>query len=118
MEGGGRGVGWLVGGSISGVRDILAIKPVNIFYTGGVRLQRCTKDGYGYVNFLKIPPANVQSREAAFECARWGGGGAGGRRSEDWNLWQLFATGFLRYATAQFTEFLWLLIIDTCRDVG
>lgn len=47
------------------------------------------------VNFLKIPPANVQSREAAFECARWGG-------SEDWNLWQLFATGFLRYATAQF----------------
>lgn len=37
----------------SGVRDILAIKPVNIFYTGGVRLQRCTKDGYGLSIFLK-----------------------------------------------------------------
>lgn len=50
------------------------------------------------VNFLKIPPANVQSREAAFECAREGEEGVGW--GEDWNLWQLFATGFLRYQRA------------------
>lgn len=96
----------------SGVRDILAIKPVNIFYTGGVRLQRCTKDGYGLSIFLKYhrrmynlarPRLNARGRrererERVRRRRRRRRGVAKG--GEDWNLWQLFATGFLRYQRA------------------
>lgn len=58
------------------------------------------------VNFLKIPPANVQSREAAFECARegeegvrWGGVKIG--ICGNYSLPDFCVTN------VPFTEFLW-----------
>ena len=60
--GGGRGRG---GGLVQSApyNDILAIKPVNIFlYRCPCTITKLHKGSVRIVNFLKIPPANVQSR--------------------------------------------------------
>lgn len=103
-DGGRGGRGWLVGGSISGVRDILAIKPVNIFYTGGVRLQRCTKDGYGLSIFLKY-------HRRMYNLARPRLNARGGEGVKIGICGNYSLPDFCVTPLRNSTEFLWLLII-------